>query len=113
MNRLTQQVMVATREQAQGSEQIVKAVENMNRMTQQVGTATTEQKKGGNLVVTAVESINRSSEEAATATATVAHAAAGLQQEARQLREAIAFFQEGAPAGSTTSEAAALLAARV
>ncbi len=109
MNRLTQQVMVATHEQAQGSEQIVRAVETMNRMTQQVGTATTEQKKGGELVVAAVENINRSAQEAAQATETVVHAASDLQQEARQLMEAIAFFKGlPAPAPETRIDSRAL-----
>ena len=121
MNRLTHAVMMATHEQATGSEQIVKAVENMNRMTQQVNMATTEQKKGGDLVVAAVESITRSAQETAHSTTTVAHAAEELQQQARHLMEAIAFFKDAtsglsaasAPAVSAPSESAYYLTSRV
>ncbi len=101
MNHLTEQVMMAAREQAKGSEQIVVAVESMNRMTQQVSVATTEQKKGGDQVVTAMDSINQSAREAAIASGIVARSAVELQQEARQLMEAIAFFKETSPPGLT------------
>jgi methyl-accepting chemotaxis protein len=95
MNRLTNEVLVATREQAKGSEQIVTAVETMNRMTRQVTLATSEQKKGGDQVVTAVESINRSAQDTANATGLVSHAAHDLQSQAHALTEAIAFFNDG------------------
>ena len=80
MSALTHQVTAATREQAKGSEQIIKAIEAMNRMTGEVSVATIEQKKGGEQVVLAVDSINRMS--------------VGLQQQAGDLMEAIAFFKD-------------------
>ena len=49
---------IATKEQAEGSRQIVDAVEKMNGMTQQVSHATAEQKKGGELVLKAMENIS-------------------------------------------------------
>ena len=80
MSGLTLQVTTAAHEQAMGSEQIIQAVDTMNRMTHEVSVATLEQKKGGDQVVQAVESINRMS--------------VGLQAQADQLMEAIAFFKE-------------------
>jgi len=80
MSSLTVQVTAATREQAKGSEQIIQAIETMNRMTREVSEATHEQKKGGDQVVLAVSSVNRMS--------------VGLQTQAEQLVEAIAFFKE-------------------
>ncbi|MNK86394.1 Methyl-accepting chemotaxis protein 2 [compost metagenome] len=80
MSSLTVQVTAATREQAKGSEQIIQAIETMNRMTREVSEATHEQKKGGDQVVLAVSSVNRMS--------------MGLQTQAEQLVEAIAFFKE-------------------
>jgi methyl-accepting chemotaxis protein len=105
MNQLTQQVMMAAREQAAGSEQIVVAVESMNRMTQQVSVATSEQRKGAEQIVLAVESVNQSAQESAHASGVVAQSASDLQQEARRLTEAIAFFKD--------ASAPASLAARV
>ena len=58
MNKIAGQVGIATKEQAEGSRQIVRAVESMNRMTQQVSYATAEQKRGGELVVKAMENIS-------------------------------------------------------
>jgi methyl-accepting chemotaxis protein len=106
MSRLTQSVLGATREQAQGSEQIVRAVETMNRMTQQVSTATSEQKKGGDQVLLAVSNINRSAQETANASGFVAQAATDLQEQARALTEAIAFFKDDQSAGSLPSASA-------
>jgi methyl-accepting chemotaxis protein len=88
MNRLSQQVIGATREQAKGSEQIVQAVDSMNRMTREVSTAMVEQRKGGEQVVEAAETINAMSGD--------------LQEQARALMEAIAFFKDSEPSLSTS-----------
>jgi methyl-accepting chemotaxis protein len=56
-------VSQAAREQATGSKQIILSVESMNRMTQQVTIATSEQKRGGDLVVKSTENISTISKE--------------------------------------------------
>jgi methyl-accepting chemotaxis protein len=99
MSHLTQQVTSATREEAVGTDQIVRATEVMNRMTHQVSEATTEQKKGGERIVLAAESVSRASTEAVEATHQIAQASAGLQRQASELLDTIAFFNLGAEQG--------------
>ena len=55
---MTQQVHIATREQALSAQQIIGAMTDMNDMTRQVANATAEQKKGGEMVVRSVENIS-------------------------------------------------------
>ncbi len=97
MTHLTQQVSLATREQAQASEQIIQAVTVMSRMTQEVSSAASAQRQDGEQVLKAVEQINHSAQDTASVTQLVTDAASELQQQARDLVEAIAFFHEEEP----------------
>jgi len=81
------------REQASGSKQIVGAVETMNRMTQQVSIATSEQKRGGDLVVRSTENISGIAKENLAAVEQMAKSAEGLLDQAEELQFMVSYFK--------------------
>ncbi|MBO9541263.1 CHASE3 domain-containing protein [bacterium] len=113
MNALTQEVTVAVGEQAKGSEQIVRAVDQMSRMTREVSAASTEQEAGSERVVASVGQINLAAQESAAATTQISQSVEALQEQARALQAAIAFFRSeaGAPPVGQASGAVALVPA--
>ena len=93
MNKISGQVNIATKEQAEGSRQIVQAVDNMNRMTQQVSYATAEQKRGGELVVRAMENISEIARDNLSTVEEMSKATANLAQQAENLAKLISVFR--------------------
>jgi methyl-accepting chemotaxis protein len=93
MNRIASQVNIATREQAEGSRQILRAIENMNRMTQEVSQATADQTRGGELVVKAMRNILEIAHDNRATVQEMSVATAGLAQEADNLATLIAVFR--------------------
>lgn len=92
MQLLAKQVSTAAKEQANASREIMKAVENMNKMTQQVANATVEQKKGGDMVVKAIEQISLVASQNLTATEQLSKATQGLAKEAEKLQKMVEVF---------------------
>ena len=84
---------IATKEQAEGSRQIIQSVENMNRMTQQVSFATAEQKRGGELVVQAMENISAIARDNLSTVDEMSKATANLATQAENLAKLIAVFR--------------------
>ena len=93
MNNITQQVNLATREQALSAQQIIIAVNSMNTMTRQVANATSEQKTGGGMVVKAVENISDLTRENLSSVEQLARSAQSLSGQAVELKEMVARFK--------------------
>jgi methyl-accepting chemotaxis protein len=93
MNQSTRQVNIATREQEQSAKLIVSSVDGVTTMTQQVAKATAEQRKGGEMVVKAVENISDLARDNLSSVEMLARSAAGLSQQAMDLKEMVARFR--------------------
>ncbi|MNX47154.1 Methyl-accepting chemotaxis protein (MCP) signaling domain protein [compost metagenome] len=79
----------------------------MSRMTREVSAASTEQEAGSERVVASVGQINLAAQESAAATTQISQSVEALQEQARALQAAIAFFRseegaqpQGQPAGA-------------
>jgi methyl-accepting chemotaxis protein len=93
MNRIASELNIATREQAEGSRQIVRAVESMNRMTQQVSHATADQTRSGQQVVEAMGNILEIANDNLAAVQETSKAAADLARQAESLAKLVTVFR--------------------
>jgi methyl-accepting chemotaxis protein len=93
IQHIAEENRIATREQAQSSEQIVNAVDSMNRRTQEVFEATAEQKKGGELILKSTEDISAGARAAQSAVQQLVSAAQDLSSQAHQLTELVSNFR--------------------
>lgn len=106
---MLQESALATNEQAQASQTIVQAAENMatineqvtraiakmEEITQSVTTETTKQRVGSEQILRATDSLHASAQQAAQATDQVSRVTEALMYQARLLQESIGFFHGG------------------
>jgi methyl-accepting chemotaxis protein len=93
MQQLTRDVAGAAKEQSEGARGIMKSVEVMNQMTKQVADACGEQKRGGDMVVKAVESIAQVAQQNLSATEQLSRATESLAKEADRLQKMAEMFR--------------------
>jgi len=93
MQQMTRDVAGAAKEQSEGTRGIMKSVEVMNQMTKQVADACGEQKRGGDMVVKAVESIAQVAQQNLSATEQLSRATESLAKEADRLQKMAEMFR--------------------
>ncbi len=92
MSSLHSQVDNAVREQASGTQQIVEAVERTNDLVVQVVSATGEQKRGGEQMVIAMENISQTTRQNVDALGELTRSSNDLASQSETLRELVKGF---------------------